>query len=130
CWPNTGCRSGPRRDWCGTSCLLHASLGVCWVSFGYTPPGKNVCLRVVSSSQELRFEVLDSGPGIEAEKKNKVFDKFFRVFEEKAEGTGLGLSICKEIVDLHKGKIWVESEKGKGATFVVLLPIDLRGKRG
>ena len=51
-----------------------------------------------------------------------MFDKYERLMTEKQEGTGLGLSIAKEIVELHRGKIWVESEIGKGSSFIFLLP--------
>jgi len=52
----------------------------------------------------------------------KVFDKFERITAEKIEGTGLGLPITKDIIELHNGRIWVESEVGKGATFKLSFP--------
>ena len=73
----------------------------------------------------IRFEIADMGPGIPADKLEKVFDKFERLDSSK-EGTGLGLAITKDIVELHKGRIWAESLPGKGSTFVVVLPRDLR----
>ena len=55
-----------------------------------------------------------------------LFNKFERIFAEKQEGTGLGLSIAKDIVELHKGKIWVESEIGSGSKFIFTLPRDFK----
>ena len=53
---------------------------------------------------------------------DKIFDKFTRVTAEKKEGTGLGLPIAKDIVELHKGRMWVKSEVGKGSQFCFTLP--------
>jgi signal transduction histidine kinase len=73
--------------------------------------------------REIRqFEISDSGPGIPEEYKQKIFDKFERITSEKQEGTGLGLPIAKDIIELHKGKMWVESNEGKGSTFIFALP--------
>ncbi len=74
-----------------------------------------------------RIGVRDHGPGIEPDKLNTVFEKYEQVDSEmslKSSGTGLGLAICKEIVNLHGGEIWVESEKKKGSTFYFILPIE------
>jgi len=69
--------------------------------------------------------IKDYGPGIPKKDLNKIFDKFYQVnFPKiKKDGAGLGLAICKSIVEVHGGKIWVESELGKGTTFHILLPI-------
>ncbi len=64
----------------------------------------------------------DDGPGITKEDRGHLFDPFFTT-KEVGEGTGLGLSICHGIVTEHGGRIYAESELGKGATFVVELPI-------
>jgi PAS domain S-box-containing protein len=64
----------------------------------------------------------DNGPGIPKENLEKIFDPFFTT-REVGEGTGLGLSICYGIVKEHNGRIWAESERGKGATFIVELPV-------
>lgn len=73
----------------------------------------------------LRTQVIDTGRGIAKSDQNKLFQKFSQVKREVDEhqGTGLGLYISKNFVELHKGKIWVDSEEGKGATFSFDLPI-------
>ena len=88
----------------------------------YTPAGGSVTVRVSKDTSCVRFEVSDTGPGIPKECYTKIFDKFERITAEKAEGTGLGLAIAKEIVEMHKGKIWVESILGRGSSFIFTLP--------
>jgi len=92
----------------------------------YTPPGGTVTFTLSGNEQEVRFAISDTGPGIAKEDIEKIFDKFERVSAERQEGTGLGLPIAKDIVNLHKGKIWVESAIGKGSTFLFTLPRNLR----
>lgn len=88
----------------------------------YTPDNGTVALNLTGSASEVRCEISDNGPGIPEDEREKIFDKFERVTAEKQEGTGLGLSIAKDIVRLHKGNIWVESELGKGSRFIFSLP--------
>lgn len=90
----------------------------------YSPSGGKIMIRLSGDAHDVRFEISDNGPGIAREDHEKIFDKFERISAEKEEGTGLGLSICKDLVDLHNGKIWVEGELGKGSTFIVTLPRD------
>lgn len=92
----------------------------------YTPASKTIKLETFTENNYLRIEVKDQGPGVPLKLRKKIFDKFYRVSSGEKNGTGLGLSIAKEIVDIHKGNIWVESKKNKGATFIVTLPLDLR----
>jgi two-component system phosphate regulon sensor histidine kinase PhoR len=76
-------------------------------------------------SEEIEIHVRDDGPGIPAEALDRVFERFYRVDKARSRdqgGTGLGLSIVKHIVQAHGGKVWVESELGKGATFFFTLP--------
>lgn len=76
--------------------------------------------------KSIEFIVKDTGIGIPAEKLSKIFERFYQIdssLHRKYPGTGLGLSIVKELVDLMSGKIWVESEEGKGTTFRVKIPI-------
>jgi signal transduction histidine kinase len=83
----------------------------------------------VSSSRDdgdwMRVAVCDTGPGISAHERGRIFDKFYQVAENggrKPKGTGLGLAISKTLVELHGGKIWVESEPGQGSRFYFILP--------
>jgi signal transduction histidine kinase len=72
-----------------------------------------------------RFFVRDNGIGIDPRDHGRIFEKFERLeADQDEEGTGLGLTIVKRIVTSHGGKVWVKSEKGKGATFYFELPED------
>jgi len=79
-------------------------------------------VRSLDLEKEIMVEVSDTGEGICLEDIDKIFDKFTRVTAEKKEGTGLGLPIAKDIVELHKGRMWVKSEVGKGSQFYFTLP--------
>ncbi|MFH1801188.1 MAG: HAMP domain-containing sensor histidine kinase [Candidatus Omnitrophota bacterium] len=87
----------------------------------YTSQG-SITVKLTGSAKEIRFEIADTGPGVPEEYREKIFDKFERILAEKQEGTGLGLPIAKNIIELHHGKLWVESEPGKGSTFIFTLP--------
>lgn len=93
----------------------------------FTPAGGSIKVAARrAGDREITVLVQDSGIGIPAEHKDRVFDKFYQVGERVSsdiQGTGIGLSISKEIVTLHGGRIWVESEHGQGATFLFTLPI-------
>jgi signal transduction histidine kinase len=84
-----------------------------------------VTLAVASDATDVTLTVADNGPGIAREHHEIVFEPFRQVGDTltaKPQGTGLGLAICRMIVDHHGGRIWVESEPGKGAAFHVHLP--------
>jgi PAS domain S-box-containing protein len=80
-------------------------------------------IQVLSDQDHVVTKVSDNGVGIPAQYLDKIFDRFFRGSRSGVQGgTGLGLSIAKKIIESHGGRIWVESEDGKGATFVFVLP--------
>ena len=88
----------------------------------YSPESGTIIVRSLDLEKEIMVEVSDTGEGIYLEDIDKIFDKFTRVTAEKKEGTGLGLPIAKDIVELHKGRMWVKSEVGKGSQFYFTLP--------
>ena len=74
----------------------------------------------------VRVSICDTGPGIPANEHERIFQKFYQVTQDgsqKPKGTGLGLAISKSLVELHGGKIWVESDEGRGSTFSFTLPV-------
>ncbi len=88
----------------------------------YSPHGKTIVIRLQSSTEAVRVEIQDEGPGISEEDMKKLFGKFARLSARPTGGehsTGLGLSIVKKMVEAMNGKVWCESELGNGATFIV-----------
>jgi signal transduction histidine kinase len=90
----------------------------------FTPDGGAVDVRANQEDGEIRVSVADTGPGIAAEDHERIFEEFQQTEAgvEQHEGTGLGLALSKRLVELHGGRIWVDSELGKGSTFVFTLP--------
>jgi putative ABC transport system substrate-binding protein len=79
-----------------------------------------------NGGESVQVSVTDTGPGVPPDEKEKIFAKFYQIAEvngENSKGTGLGLAISKALVELHGGKIWVESEEGGGSTFSFTLPV-------
>ena len=75
---------------------------------------------------KLLVKIMDDGTGIPKNEQAKIFEKFYRAksaLDHSTTGTGLGLTIVKQVVEAHGGEILVESEPGKGSTFIVLLPL-------
>ncbi len=94
-------------------------------AFKFTEKGYILC-RACMIDNEILISVKDTGGGIKEDDQEKVFEKFSQVglaAKDKPRGTGLGLAICKEIINTHGGRIWVESELGKGSTFSFTLPV-------
>jgi len=95
----------------------------------YSPDGNEVKVRLSASATHAKVSVQDHGIGIPPDKQRKIFSRFFRVDGNKQEtfpGLGLGLFISAQIIRRQKGKIWVESEAGKGSTFCFTLPFRKR----
>jgi PAS domain S-box-containing protein len=90
----------------------------------YSPNGSPVLVRAEAGKREVLISVIDRGPGIAPEELPRVFERFYRAGEaRRAEGLGLGLHITRLLVEAHGGRIWVESERGKGSAFNFALPV-------
>jgi len=91
----------------------------------FTPEAGNVGVRASRTDDGTEFSVTDTGIGIRPEDRHRIFQEFEQVemsAERRFEGTGLGLTLAKKLVELHEGRIWVESTVGKGSTFAFTLP--------
>ena len=92
----------------------------------FTPDGGRVGLTARCDGDSVEVAIRDTGIGIAPEDQDRVFDEFQQVGkdpERSREGTGLGLTLAKRFVELHGGRIWLESEVGEGSTFAFALPI-------
>lgn len=95
-------------------------------ALNYTGPGGTIQVWIETDGNSVITHVKDTGEGIPKEAIPHLFTKFFRVsgnLEQGSKGTGLGLYIAKSVIDMHKGKIWVNSELGKGSIFSFSIPI-------
>jgi len=90
----------------------------------FTPDGGRVDVSVRADNGDVRVEVRDTGIGVAAEDQDRIFEEFRQVGRERSrEGTGLGLTLTKRFIELHGGRIWLESSPGKGSTFAFTLPV-------
>jgi signal transduction histidine kinase len=107
--------------------LLHQALyNLVENALKYTPEGGEVTVHLQTSASALTFAVQDSGIGIPKSDMPRLFEKFYRGTNREAlaeRGTGLGLAIVKSIAERHGGKVWVESELGKGSIFYLQIPV-------
>ncbi|WP_057911459.1 two-component system histidine kinase PnpS [Peribacillus muralis] len=97
----------------------------------YTPNEGSVTVNVIENEQTVDIVVQDNGIGIEEKELPRIFERFYRIDKARSRdsgGTGIGLAIVKHIIEVHKGKIKVESKPGKGTTFTVTLNKSLKGK--
>ena len=95
-------------------------------SLKYAPEGKRIRIGAQTLASEVQFTIRDFGPGIASEHLERIFERFYRIDKARSResgGTGLGLAIVKHIVLAHGGRIWAESELGKGAAFHFTLPL-------
>ena len=91
----------------------------------FTPEGGNITLRARKRDTELIIEVQDDGIGISKEEQGRLFKPYSRINSDmkKHPGLGLGLALAKQVVELHGGRIWIESEAAKGSIFAFSLPV-------
>jgi two-component system phosphate regulon sensor histidine kinase PhoR len=92
----------------------------------YTPSGGQIMVSASANDAEVTFTVSDTGIGIPRADQSRIFERFYRVDVARSRevgGTGLGLSIAKHLVEVHGGRIWVESEVGQGSQFHFTVPI-------
>jgi two-component system sensor histidine kinase VicK len=97
-------------------------------AYHYNDPDGKIILRMQHKDHEVQVDIQDSGLGIPVEEQSLVFQRFYRgvrPLEMGVSGTGLGLSIVKNLIQMHGGRIWLESKgiKGEGSTFSFTLPI-------
>lgn len=92
-------------------------------AFKYTEVGESIMVKLYKEDNNLVLQVADTGIGIPEEKQEKIFERFYQV-ENGCEGSGIGLSLVQRLVELHHGRIVLQSEVGKGSTFFIYLPQD------
>jgi DNA-binding response OmpR family regulator len=95
----------------------------------FTPPPGHITLTVKDSSEQLTISVHDTGIGIKPEDLPKLFREFEQIdgsYTRRYQGTGLGLALCRRFVQMHGGRIWAESQFGKGSTFTFTIPREPR----
>jgi light-regulated signal transduction histidine kinase (bacteriophytochrome) len=107
---------------CDRDRVLQALSNLVGNAVKFTPSGGAVQLWAEQCGREVKFAVSDTGPGISRENLSSVFDRFWQARQAQLLGAGLGLTIAREIVRAHGGRIWVESELGKGSTFQFTIP--------
>ncbi len=91
----------------------------------HTPPDGSVVIRAKDAGHDIEISVEDTGEGVEAEDLTRIFERFYRGNRARSRdeaGSGLGLTIAKGIVELHGGRIWAESQRGRGASFIFTVP--------
>lgn len=89
----------------------------------FTPEGGCINLKAELHNNDVEVQVTDNGPGIPKEKQNEIFNRMTQLASADRQGLGLGLYISKMLVEAHHGKIWVDSQVGKGSTFHFTLPL-------
>ncbi len=108
--------------WVDMTRIVHVFGNLMSNALKYTPAGGTITLSALAEEKEVRFSISDTGRGIPKQHLPRIFEQFFRVPDQAKEtGAGLGLAIVKEIIQAHAGEVGVESQEGKGATFIFTL---------
>ncbi len=120
------CRENDITAWADRDKVTQILMNLVGNAVKFTSSHGNVTVAIERNDDEwVQISVADTGPGIPCEELDRIFDKFYQLAQmdkRKSRGTGLGLAISKALVQMHGGKIWVESELGKGSTFSFTLP--------
>ncbi|MBI5631467.1 MAG: PAS domain S-box protein [Elusimicrobia bacterium] len=117
---------GGDHAWADEEQAYRVLVNLCGNALKYSPSGGTITISARPEGSWVELFVQDEGPGISREHQQRIFEKFYRVpdpVSKKTAGTGLGLAICKNIVESHGGRIWVESELGRGTRFKFTLPL-------
>jgi signal transduction histidine kinase len=112
--------------WFDVTRIIEVLINMIGNSIKYTQPGGKIEVSVSADTESITVAVEDNGRGIPKEKQDQVFSKFTQVdvLKDEVKGTGLGMYISKRFIELHKGKIWFESDgENKGTSFYFSLPI-------
>ena len=118
----------PATVYCDRETVMQVLANLLENALKFSPPESTVSVRAWCNSAQLRraatttLEVADEGPGVPDEQKEKIFERFQRLTSGDRSGIGLGLAICRQIVDAHGGRIWVEDNPGGGSRFCFTLP--------
>lgn len=113
---------GGRQVWCDASYIELILNNLLSNAFKYTNDGQSISVNLKTSGDDLLLQVQDTGVGIPVNKQAKIFERFYQV-ESEHIGSGIGLSLVQKLVELHHGRIEVDSAVGKGSCFSVYLPL-------
>lgn len=114
----------PPAAWCDENKVQQVLVNLIGNGLKYTPEKGHVIVTISQQEDHILVAIKDDGPGVAAKDQDRLFQKFIRLDATASiPGTGLGLFLCKQIVEMSGGKIWMESQEGKGATFSFTLPI-------
>jgi signal transduction histidine kinase len=96
----------------------------------YSPEGTEITVIAREEDQKILVEIKDQGIGISSADQQRLFQPYHRVEQDRQSfpGIGLGLAVSKQIVEAHQGRIWIESERGKGSIFKFTIPIEVKMK--
>jgi PAS domain S-box-containing protein len=117
---------GPVGVWADRDKVVQIFMNLIGNALKFTPLNGRVTIAVEKTDPEwVKCSVTDTGPGIPGPEAARIFDKFYQIEQsnkQKTKGTGLGLTIARALVEMHGGRIWIESEIGKGSVFLFTLP--------
>jgi len=116
--------------WADEARLRQVVLNLLSNAIKFTGEGATIAVRAVEENGSMVVEVKDTGPGIAEEEQERIFEPYYRMKRDaqRLSGMGLGLALCKMLVELHGGRIWVSSQKGKGSTFCFSVPLETTAK--